>query len=190
MMPSRSTVSLDIGKSLLEYRFWPGGHLRAIWGGTIRRSSPHALVGRVEHRGDVCLGFHPLHMSILLAGLGAMPKEVQEVTPSRWCESGQSFWHGRVPIMLPVRGASPYYHQDHLQIEARRYRDNRDGMRPGCWPPTRCRALFTLYAIDRMSYSGKKNRLAIFYLLLIIGSRSPADAVGFFLSQSCTQKVV
>src|SRR5205807_2043729 len=44
----------------------------------------------------------PFIMIILLAGLQAMPKEVQEAAKVDGANGWQSFWHVTFPIMLPV----------------------------------------------------------------------------------------
>ena len=130
-----------IGKSMMEYRFGPVARPgRASSAGRTRPSSPIAL-DRPHHRSmamDAWVSI-PFMMILLLAGLQALPKEVQEAAKVDGATGWQGFWQITFPLMLPV---SRHRHRaaHHLQAEARRHRHQRHRRAARAAPPTRCRA--------------------------------------------------
>lgn len=101
-MLSPVAVSWMVGKSLMEYRYGPASTLaRALgWDSPtffttpwIARFSIEALDGWV---------WIPFIMIMMLAGLQALPKEVQEAARVDGATPWQSFWKITFPLMLPV----------------------------------------------------------------------------------------
>lgn len=102
MMLSPVAVSWMIGKSLLEYRFGPAATLARYlgWDNPAFFASP--WMARLSIQAMDAWVSIPFIMIILLAGLQAMPKEVQEAAKVDGANGWQSFWHVTFPIMLPV----------------------------------------------------------------------------------------
>jgi multiple sugar transport system permease protein len=102
MMLSPVAVSWMIGKSLLEYRFGPAATLARNlgWDNPAFFASP--WMARLSIQAMDAWVSIPFIMIILLAGLQAMPKEVQEAAKVDGANGWQSFWHVTFPIMLPV----------------------------------------------------------------------------------------
>ncbi|MBR0830533.1 sugar ABC transporter permease [Bradyrhizobium manausense] len=102
MMLSPVAVSWMIGKSLMEYRFGPAATLARYlgWDNPAFFASP--WMARLSIQAMDAWVSIPFIMIILLAGLQAMPKEVQEAAKVDGANSWQSFWHVTFPIMLPV----------------------------------------------------------------------------------------
>ena len=102
MMLSPVAVSWMIGKSLLEYRFGPAAALARYlgWDNPAFFASPWMARFSIQAM-DAWVSI-PFIMIILLAGLQAMPKEVQEAAKVDGANGWQSFWHVTFPIMLPV----------------------------------------------------------------------------------------
>ena len=102
MMLSPVAVSWMIGKSLLEYRFGPAATLARYlgWDNPAFFASP--MMARFSIQAMDAWVSIPFIMIILLAGLQAMPKEVQEAAKVDGANGWQSFWHVTFPIMLPV----------------------------------------------------------------------------------------
>ncbi|WP_271597303.1 carbohydrate ABC transporter permease [Bradyrhizobium sp. CCBAU 45384] len=102
MMLSPVAVSWMIGKSLLEYRFGPAATLARYlgWDNPAFFASPWLARFSIQAM-DAWVSI-PFIMIILLAGLQAMPKEVQEAAKVDGANGWQSFWHVTFPIMLPV----------------------------------------------------------------------------------------
>ncbi|MGY4625411.1 multiple sugar transport system permease protein [Bradyrhizobium sp. USDA 4486] len=102
MMLSPVAVSWMIGKSLLEYRFGPAATLARYlgWDNPAFFASPWMARFSIQAM-DAWVSI-PFIMIILLAGLQAMPKEVQEAAKVDGANGWQSFWHVTFPIMLPV----------------------------------------------------------------------------------------
>ncbi|MGY4238195.1 multiple sugar transport system permease protein [Bradyrhizobium sp. USDA 4449] len=102
MMLSPVAVSWMIGKSLLEYRFGPAATLARNlgWDNPAFFASPWMARFTIQAM-DAWVSI-PFIMIILLAGLQAMPKEVQEAAKVDGANGWQSFWHVTFPIMLPV----------------------------------------------------------------------------------------
>lgn len=102
MMLSPVAVSWMIGKSLLEYRFGPAATLARYlgWDNPAFFASPWMARFSIQAM-DAWVSI-PFIMIILLAGLQAMPKEIQEAAKVDGANGWQSFWHVTFPIMLPV----------------------------------------------------------------------------------------
>ena len=102
MMLSPVAVSWMIGKSLLEYRFGPAATLARYlgWDNPAFFASP--WMARLTIQAMDAWVSIPFIMIILLAGLQAMPRDVQEAAKVDGANSWQSFWHVTFPIMLPV----------------------------------------------------------------------------------------
>jgi multiple sugar transport system permease protein len=102
MMLSPVAVSWMIGKSLLEYRFGPAATLARDlgWDNPAFFASP--WMARLSIQAMDAWVSIPFIMIILLAGLQAMPKEVQEAAKVDGANGWQSFRHVTFPIMLPV----------------------------------------------------------------------------------------
>jgi multiple sugar transport system permease protein len=102
MMLSPVAVSWMIGKSLMEYRFGPAATLARYlgWDNPAFFASP--WMARLSIQAMDAWVSIPFIMIILLAGLQAMPREVQEAAKVDGANGWQSFWHVTFPIMLPV----------------------------------------------------------------------------------------
>ena len=108
----------------------------------------------------------PFMMIMLLAGLQAIPKEVQEAARVDGAIGWRGFWEVTFPLMLPVsRHGDPDPH--HLQAEARRHRHHRDlAAGPGGATDTVTCFIFREYR-DR-SNVGYGTLLAMVYLVVIV----------------------
>ncbi len=102
LMLSPVAVSWMIGKSMFEYRFGPLPRLlRAIgFEEPAFFASPWPARFAIEAM-DAWVSI-PFIMILLLAGLQAMPKEVQEAARVDGATPWQSFWKITFPLMLPV----------------------------------------------------------------------------------------
>ena len=102
LMLSPVAVSWMIGKSMLEARFGPVARLaRALgWDQPSFFGSPELA------RATIMLmdawTYIPLMMIMLLAGLQAIPREVQEAARVDGATPWQNFWANTFPLMLPV----------------------------------------------------------------------------------------
>jgi len=102
MMLSPVAVSWMIGKSLLEYRFGPAATLARYLGWENPAFFASPWTARLSIQAMDAWVSIPFIMIILLAGLQAMPREVQEAAKVDGANGWQSFWHVTFPIMLPV----------------------------------------------------------------------------------------
>src|SRR5260370_36382094 len=84
----------------------------------------------LEHRGDGCLGFHPLHHDHAARRAAGDAQGSAGSSQGRWCEWVAVVLACYVPSHAAGERHRPH-HQDHFQIEARRHRDQRDGRRTG-----------------------------------------------------------
>ena len=129
-MLSPVAVSWMIGKSMLEYRFGPVTNLLRELGW----SQPTLLTSPWLAKSTIALMdawvWIPFMMIMILAGLQALPKDVQEAAKVDGATGWQGFWQITFPLMLPV---SRHHHRaaHHLPAEARRHRDQHHGGRPG-----------------------------------------------------------
>jgi multiple sugar transport system permease protein len=101
-MLSPVAVSWMIGKSMLEYRFGPVTRLlrNLGWENPSLLTSPWLAKATIAAM-DAWVWI-PFMMILLLAGLQAMSKEVQEAAKVDGATDWQSFWQIIFPLMLPV----------------------------------------------------------------------------------------
>ncbi|RZV98470.1 MAG: sugar ABC transporter permease, partial [Rhodobacteraceae bacterium] len=102
LMLSPVAVSWMVGKSMLEIRFGPISRL-ARWLGWDRPSffgDPE--VARLMIMIMDAWTFIPFMMIMLLAGLQAIPREVQEAARVDGASGWRGFWEVTFPLMLPV----------------------------------------------------------------------------------------
>jgi multiple sugar transport system permease protein len=102
LMLSPVAVSWMIGKSMMEYRFGPIPRLMRAIGieEPAFLATPWPARFAIEAM-DAWVSI-PFIMILLLAGLQAMPKEVQEAAKVDGATPWQSFWQITFPLMLPV----------------------------------------------------------------------------------------
>ncbi len=101
-MLSPVAVSWMIGKSMLEYRFGPVTNLlRSLgWENPSLLTTPWLAKSTLAAM-DAWVWI-PFMMILLLAGLQAMSKEVQEAAKVDGASGWQGFWHVTYPLMLQV----------------------------------------------------------------------------------------
>ena len=101
-MLSPVAVSWMIGKSMLEYRFGPVTNLLRFFGW----SEPTMLTTPWLAKTTIAIMdawvWIPFMMILLLAGLQALSKEVQEAARVDGASGWQGFWQITFPLMLPV----------------------------------------------------------------------------------------
>jgi multiple sugar transport system permease protein len=165
MMLSPVAVSWMIGKSLMEYRFGPVATLARYlgWDNPAFFASPWLAWLSIEAM-DAWVSI-PFIMIILLAGLQAMPKEVQEAAKVDGANGWQSFWHVTFPIMLPV-SVTVLIIRVIFKLKLADIVINVTAGGPGGATDTVSSFIYRVYR-DR-SNVGYGTGLAIFYLLLII----------------------
>ncbi|MFV2001499.1 MAG: carbohydrate ABC transporter permease [Paracoccaceae bacterium] len=102
LMLSPVAVSWMVGKSMLEIRFGPLARL-ARWLGW---DSPSFFGSPEIARATIMImdawTFIPFMMIMILAGLQAIPKEVQEAAKVDGASPVQTFWQVIFPLMLPI----------------------------------------------------------------------------------------
>jgi len=102
LMLSPVAVSWMIGKSMLEARFGPISRL-ARWIGV---ENPSFFESPWMAKATIMVldawTFIPFMMIMLLAGLQAIPKELQEASKVDGASGWNSFWEITFPLMLPV----------------------------------------------------------------------------------------
>ena len=182
MMLSPVAVSWMIGKSLMEYRFGPAATLARYlgWDNPAFFASPWMAWLSIEAM-DAWVSI-PFIMIILLAGLQAMPKEVQEAAKVDGANGWQSFWHVTFPIMLPV-SITVLIIRIIFKLKLADIVINVTAGGPGGATDTVSSFIYRVYR-DR-SNVGYGTGLAIFYLLLIIALLT----ILLRLSNRWTQKV-
>ena len=101
-MLSPVAVSWMIGKSMLEYRFGPVTRLlrNLGWENPSLLTTPWLAKATIAAM-DAWVWI-PFMMILLLAGLQALPKEVQEAAKVDGATDWQSFWQITFPLILPV----------------------------------------------------------------------------------------
>ena len=102
LMLSPVAVSWMVGKSMLEPRFGPLARLaRALgWENPSFFESPE--MARLTIMVMDAWTFIPFMMIMILAGLQAIPKEVQEAAKVDGANGWRGFWEVTFPLMLPV----------------------------------------------------------------------------------------
>ncbi|HEY3794926.1 MAG TPA: sugar ABC transporter permease [Bradyrhizobium sp.] len=165
LMLSPVAVSWMIGKSLMEYRFGPAATLARYlgWDNPAFFSTPWAARLSIEAM-DAWVSI-PFIMILLLAGLQAMPKEVQEAAKVDGANAWQSFWHVTFPLMLPV-SITVLVIRIIFKLKLADIVINVTAGGPGGATDTVSSFIYRVYR-DR-SNVGYGTGLAIFYLLLII----------------------
>ena len=165
LMLSPVAVSWMIGKSLMEYRFGPAATLARYlgWENPAFFSTPWAARLSIEAM-DAWVSI-PFIMILLLAGLQAMPKEVQEAAKVDGANGWQSFWHVTFPLMLPVT-VTVLIIRIIFKLKLADIVINVTAGGPGGATDTVSSFIYRVYR-DR-SNVGYGTGLAIFYLFLII----------------------
>ena len=101
-MLSPVAVSWMIGKSLMEFRFGPLSTLMRHLGWDSPAFFTTPWIARFSIMALDAWVWIPFIMILLLAGLQALPKEVQEAARVDGANHWQSFWQITFPLMLPV----------------------------------------------------------------------------------------
>ena len=101
-MLSPVAVSWMVGKSLAEYRFGPLATLARQLGWSQPAFFTDPVIARISMMMMDAWTYIPFMMIMLLAGLQAMPKEVQEAARVDGANPWQAFWKITFPLMLPV----------------------------------------------------------------------------------------
>ena len=102
LMLSPVAVSWMIGKSLMEYRFGPAATLARQLGWDNPAFFATPWMAKFSIMVLDAWTFIPFMMIMLLAGLQAMPREVQEAAKVDGASNWQTFWQVTFPLMLPV----------------------------------------------------------------------------------------
>jgi multiple sugar transport system permease protein len=182
LMLSPVAVSWMIGKSLMEYRFGPAATLARYlgWENPAFFSTPWAARLSIEAM-DAWVSI-PFIMILLLAGLKAMPKEVQEAAKVDGANGWQSFRHVTFPLMLPV-SITVLIIRIIFKLKLADIVINVTAGGPGGATDTVSSFIYRVYR--ERSNVGYGTGLAIFYLLLIMVFLT----VLLRLSRRWTQKV-
>ena len=101
-MLSPVAVSWMIGKSLAEYRFGPLATLARELGWSQPAFFTSPVIARISIMIMDAWTYSPFMLIMLLAGLQAMPREVQEAARVDGATPWQAFWRITFPLMLPV----------------------------------------------------------------------------------------
>ncbi|MBI2719822.1 MAG: sugar ABC transporter permease [Rhizobiales bacterium] len=101
-MLSPVAISWMIGKSLMEYRFGPLATLMRHLGWESPAFFATPWIARLSIVAMDSWVWIPFIMILLLAGLQALPKEVQEAAKVDGATPWQSFWQITFPLMLPI----------------------------------------------------------------------------------------
>jgi multiple sugar transport system permease protein len=101
-MLSPVAVSWMIGKSMLEYRYGPIPKLARFLGWENPNLLADPFYARITLAAMDAWVWIPFMMILLLAGLQALSKEIQEAAKVDGANSWQSFWQITFPLMLPV----------------------------------------------------------------------------------------
>jgi multiple sugar transport system permease protein len=102
LMLSPVAVSWMIGKSMLDTRFGPIAQLSQWLGLGTPSFFGDPLVAKLTIMALDAWTFIPFMMIMLLAGLQAIPKEVQEAARVDGARGWRGFWEVTFPLMLPV----------------------------------------------------------------------------------------
>lgn len=101
-MLSPVAVSWMIGKSLMEVRFGPIAALAKHLGWSSPAFFVDPWIARLSIMAMDSWTWIPFMMILILAGLQAMPQEVNEAAKVDGASGWQAFWEITFPIMLPV----------------------------------------------------------------------------------------
>lgn len=102
LMLSPVAVSWMVGKSMLEPRFGPVANLLRFFGVENPAFFQTAATARFTIMAMDAWTFIPFMMIMILAGLQAIPKEVQEASKVDGANGWRGFWEVTFPLMLPV----------------------------------------------------------------------------------------
>lgn len=101
-MLSPVAVSWMVGKSLMEFRFGPAANLARWLGWDTPAFFTDPWIARLSISAMDSWVWIPFMMVLMLAGLQALPKEVQEAAKVDGATGWQSFWEITFPLMLPI----------------------------------------------------------------------------------------
>jgi len=101
-MLSPVAVSWMVGKSMMEYRYGPMANLMRFFGWSSPSFFTNPWIARFSIEAMDAWVAIPFVMILLLAGLQAMSKEVQEAARIDGATGWQLFWRITFPLMLPV----------------------------------------------------------------------------------------
>jgi multiple sugar transport system permease protein len=101
-MLSPVAVSWMIGKSMLEYRYGPIPRLARFLGWENPNLLADPTFAKITIAAMDAWVWIPFMMILLLAGLQALSKEIQEAAKVDGATDWQSFWQITFPLMLPV----------------------------------------------------------------------------------------
>jgi multiple sugar transport system permease protein len=101
-MLSPVAVSWMVGKSLMEFRFGPAANLARWLGWETPAFFTDPWIARLSISAMDSWVWIPFMMVLMLAGLQALPKEVQEAAKVDGATGWQSFWEITFPLMLPI----------------------------------------------------------------------------------------
>ena len=102
LMLSPVAVSWMIGKSMLDPRFGPLARLGRLLGWDDPSFFDSPLMAKLTIMVMDAWTFIPFMMIMILAGLQAIPKEVQEAAKVDGASGWRGFWEVTFPLMLPV----------------------------------------------------------------------------------------
>ncbi|PZQ99554.1 MAG: sugar ABC transporter permease [Cereibacter sphaeroides] len=102
LMLSPVAVSWMVGKSMLEPRFGPIANLARFFGVENPAFFQTPWTARFTIMAMDAWTFIPFMMIMILAGLQAIPKEVQEAAKVDGANGWRGFWEVTFPLMLPV----------------------------------------------------------------------------------------
>jgi multiple sugar transport system permease protein len=102
LMLSPVAVSWMVGKSMLELRFGPLARLARALGWDDPSFFENPVMARLMIMLMDAWTFIPFMMIMLLAGLQAIPREVQEAAKVDGANGWRGFWEVTFPLMLPV----------------------------------------------------------------------------------------
>lgn len=102
LMLSPVAVSWMVGKSMMEIRFGPLANLAKFLGWETPSFFGTPEIARLTIMMMDAWTFIPFMMIMLLAGLQALDKEVQEAAKVDGATAWQGFWQVTFPLMLPV----------------------------------------------------------------------------------------
>jgi multiple sugar transport system permease protein len=164
-MLSPVAVSWMVGKSIMEYRFGPAATLARFFGWDSPAFFTTPWIARFSIMAMDAWVFIPFMMILLLAGLQALPKDVQEAAKVDGATPWQSFCHITFPLMLPI-SVTTIILRIIFQLKLADIVINVTAGGPGGATDTVSSFIFREYR-DR-SNVGYGTMLAEFYLVLII----------------------